>query len=532
MHVRDFGYTWDENEMRMTGIYNLIYVAETFFPSLIPYSYLSFPKLANYWSNDHGPFMELIFGSIEHVFKINESRNIHLMRHSITFTVCFIGLINFYFLIMRRFKRHEYAILGSSILVLSPRIFADSFYNAKDLAFAALLVISLNSFAHWRNNKSHFTLLIHSIVCGFASAIRIIGIIMVIITLLTVIHDYWSKKQKTSETLFELFSHSTITFLILFICFPVLWSDPLNNVIEILSRMSNFPYYGQNLFNGVIYEANSSPWYYVPSWILITTPISYIILFLIGVFFYLPALLKFRFNLENAKKIYASDLACLIVILVPIAFAAIRNSVVYDGWRHFYFIYPPMVYFMLLGLQTTFGFLRKTKVLIFALILTLLFTLGSTANWMRISHPMENLYFNQLAGKKLVTKWEMDYWGQGNSMVLKWLIQRYPNKTISIAPLSNTPLHFGIALMSKLEASHFLIYKITPEGKFELTGENSKLLTTSKNVEPEFLFTNYRINRGSYKVPVIHAKVHGYRILKDFKVGNEIWATLYKKMRD
>ena len=76
---------------------------------------------------------------------------------------------------------------------------------------------------------------------------------------------------------------------------PVLWANPLTSFIHIFDTMSHFPWLGINYFMGNFIWGNQIPWQYLPVWIIITTPITFLIFFLIGI---ITTLLKLYKNQE------------------------------------------------------------------------------------------------------------------------------------------------------------------------------------------------------------------------------------------
>ena len=77
-----------------------------------------------------------------------------------------------------------------------------------------------------------------------------------------------------------------------------------------------------------------------------------------------------------------------------------------------------------------------------------LFTFCTTASWMHANRPLQNLYFNQLAGEKIAANWELDYWSLSNRLALDWILTNDPRKHISIQTNDNSPLYDSAVFMS------------------------------------------------------------------------------------
>ena len=91
----------------------------------------------------HGPAYELLLIVIEKLFRLSDSREIFLMRHLVIFITCFTASVFFFQIAKKIFKSWKIALAGFLLYVLSPHIFAHSFYNSKDAVFLAFFTISI-----------------------------------------------------------------------------------------------------------------------------------------------------------------------------------------------------------------------------------------------------------------------------------------------------------------------------------------------------------------------------------------------------
>jgi hypothetical protein len=129
-----------------------------------------------------------------------------------------------------------------------------------------------------------------------------------------------------------------------------------------------------------------------------------------------------------------------LTLTAPLGAVAIFHSINYDGWRHFYFTYPALLYFSIWGVVTVTSwvsglgkFARPARV---ALAPTGVLCLAQIS-WVMIRyHPLENLYFNRLAGKNLTEirrRFDMDYWGLSQRQALENLLELDPSPTIRVS---------------------------------------------------------------------------------------------------
>ena len=136
---RDYGLTWDDEISRLdTGYVNLGYIV-----------YNRKEALLNGTEKYHGPIFEMLLVAIERVLHLTDTRSIYHMRHLILFLFFFISVIAFYFAAKKLLGHKGYALLASCFLVLSPRIFAESFFNSKDLVLLSAFNIAFCSFLYF-----------------------------------------------------------------------------------------------------------------------------------------------------------------------------------------------------------------------------------------------------------------------------------------------------------------------------------------------------------------------------------------------
>ena len=260
--------------------------------------------------------------------------------------------------------------------------------------------------------------LIHAVCCAIALDIRIMGLLLPLSTL------YLYAMQKNRKTIPLLFFISyTLVFTIAF--WPVLWLNPFYHFIEALRQMSHFDLNANILYLGKLVSIKNLPWHYLPVWISITTPICYIVLFLIGLFF----------ALKNSYANFLSNLPMqfsLFMFATPILAVIILNSTVYNAWRHVYFVYP---YLLLIAV---YGFTQLTKAVkkrLFVKIISLstLTSILFVYAFMIINHPFQNVYFNSLAGKNIRQNFELDYWGLSYKQGLEYILANDTSDIIYIS---------------------------------------------------------------------------------------------------
>jgi hypothetical protein len=378
----------------------------------------------------HGPAFEIFLYSAEKLFSITDYRNIFLLRHGLNFLIFFIATFVFYLLGLKFFKNHGVALLCSVMLVASPRVFAESFYNSKDLVMLYFCIIASYTAFLFIERQTIGSAFIHAACCGFAVDIRIMGLLLPFATL----YLYVMQKEKKIIPLLIFISY-TLFFIIAF--WPVLWLNPIYHFVEALKQMSHFPTPSTALYLGEFVDGKNLPWHYLPVWISITTPVFYIIFFLVGLWF----------ALKNSFVDFSSTLHIqfsLFMFATPILAVIILNSTVYDSYRHIFFVYPYLLIIAVYGFtQLTLAVKKRwaLKILSYSSVISILFSFIFIIS----NHPFQNVYFNFLAGKNIRQNFELDYWGLSYKQGLEYILANDKSDHINIsADLGMCALNFYI----------------------------------------------------------------------------------------
>ncbi len=387
----------------------------------------------------HGPAFELFLFSLEKLFSINDIRAVYLMRHLVTFLTFFVAVYFFFLIARNNFNNWKLGLLAAAFLVISPRIFAESFYNSKDLAFLSFFIMAIYSLLQFHRHQDYKWAVVHSFFCAILIDIRILGILIPVFTLFFLLADQAvTSILKTKESV-KFKTRPVVVYFILLILliilfWPVLWLNPVKHFVNAFNEMRKFTWLGSVFYQGIDHSPGQLPWHYIPAWISITTPPLYIFLFVSGFALILFRLIKNPFNFYLTQK---TELLSLLCFLSPIVMVIVLNSVIYDGWRHVYFIYPAFILIAVYAFNQFDLFLKKNiliKTRITVWIIVLIF-LAHTGYTMIRYHPNQQVYFNRLAGGSLNSakaKHEFDYWGLAFKQVLEEIVERDTSAEIII----------------------------------------------------------------------------------------------------
>ena len=475
----DYGLSWDETTQRQIGLINLRYIfqgsRELFHP-------------ANENEMYYGPVVEIVLISLEKAFHLEDSQTIYLMRHLMTFLFFYAGLLGFYLLCKKRFGSWKIALIGSSLLLLSPRIFAHAFYNSKDLPLLSLFTLAIVTLINYLERNTWIRALLHAFCSALLIDLRLVGLLLPFLTFFCILGEIIlgmrsKAERKTAIVTLLVYSLFLVGFIILF--FPALWEAPVHHFLQALAKMKQYPWISTMLYRGEFVWSNQLPWHYLPIWFLITTPIIYTILFAVGVAYATIAFFKKSTKTTSTRHKHI-DLLCMIWLFLPPFLAIISRAVLYDAWRHLFFIYPAFLIFTLHGLVRLFhGIISRFKgpistIAKYTYILFIILTLSPPVYFMVKYHPYQHLYFNRLAGKDMQTvkqKFELDYWGLSYREALEYITQQDSRTQIKVY-VAHEVGWLTAEILSPADRKKIL-YVDTPE-------------------QAEYFVSTYRWHKGSY----------------------------------
>ncbi|MBC7885024.1 MAG: glycosyltransferase family 39 protein, partial [Saprospiraceae bacterium] len=342
--------------------------------------------------------------------------------------IFFISLLAFY-KATRNIFDEKYALIACLMVVLSPRIFSESFFNSKDIAFLSFFNFAIFTYFSFLKRQNFKWAFIHALFSGFLIDIRILGIMIPLLTVgYVLLLQIMNKEKNRSFYPVIVYIIATLVFTIIF--WPILWKSPVHHFAQAFTEMRNYHWDAEVFFMGNSIHASMLPWYYLPIWIFITTPLIYIVLLILGFLFFIRNSL-----IQNlTKTIIEFEIPSIIALfLAPIFSVIVLNSVVYDGWRHLYFIYPLFIIISVYGLKNIIQIFSENSIIKRSIYIFLFINLGLTAFWMIKNHPYQNVYFNQYSRTFLDAggKFELDYWGLSYRQGLEYLL-KHENDSIPI----------------------------------------------------------------------------------------------------
>lgn len=340
--------------------------------------------------------------------------------HLINFLFFQLG-IYFLYRLARHWLQTPAAFATTLLFSTQPLLWGHAFINPKDPPFLTFFLASVclgfemvDQILDETNTQKQkiFSVLLAALALGIATSIRVLGPLAGLLVFIYFLALILQNKKMTSAPLWRLFiAYGVVAMLVMLITWPYLWEDPLVNFINVFRFMSDNPTNLAVLFHGQVYRANALPLRYLPFMLLTTLTEPVWFLFIVGV----AAAYWQVWKKQQTNYIVSITLIFLWLMILIVYVLAIRPAI-YDGFRHFLFILPPVFIFIGFAFQFTFEQFKRVKFL------------GLGDKWLRAGilfilifpsvisaiqlHPYEYTYYNSFVGGTdgAFRSYETDYW--------------------------------------------------------------------------------------------------------------------------
>ncbi|SNC77166.1 4-amino-4-deoxy-L-arabinose transferase [Hymenobacter gelipurpurascens] len=505
---RDYGVGWDEQVDRLNGIINAKYVALKLAPELARQqpTFADIPEMRDNQDTDHGVFFQLPLVVLEKVMGADDTRDIYFLRHLIIWLTCVAGTWVVYRLGAWRFGSWRWGLVTAGLLVLSPRLFAESFYNYKDPVFMGFFALGIYTLVRWLHQPTVLRALLHALATGAAIDVRTMGVLLVPLTLGFAALEIWYRpQQERRRFLLSFLPYLPLTAVVVVLGWPYLWENPLGHFLEAFQSFSRYRSDMLTQYLGHEISVRELPWHYAPVWLLVTTPVAYSALFLIGLGVVLWAM--HRPQQWLASMAGRLDLLFVAWCLGPLLAVIVLHSVLYDGWRHLYFIYPAFLLLAVGGLRALWCSWQQASRPVGRAVgwvgaAFLSFGVLHTAARMVLDHPYQNVYFSVPPAAVTGKLFERDYWALSGREGLEWILAHDAGTAIPVAtdPRTRLLLHNAQLLLPATERAR--VQMVPPE-------------------QARYFLTTYRWHPApylAYGTPIYERQVNGLTILSVFRL--------------
>jgi hypothetical protein len=232
-------------------------------------------------------------------------------------------------------------------------------------------------------------------VLGMAISIRILGILVGFLVVLYFLINYHRRPIR------DLAIYLAIALVTTYVTWPYLWYSPIKNFIEVFRLMSNNPQPIGLIFNGTEINSTLLPWTYLPTLLGITLTEPVWFLFSIGFALAVLRIIKKQMKWRDFSVTFFG-------FLIPFLYVIIFRPSMYDGFRHFLFILPPIFVIIGVAFDGLFNWFHRPFIPLGLLIIVTIPDLLGIVNL----HPFEYAYYNVFVGgpSGAYRRYENDYW--------------------------------------------------------------------------------------------------------------------------
>lgn len=476
--VRDYGVSWDEPNNHLNGLVNLKYVASLVLPAeqvAQNPTFATTPDIRNFPDAHHGPVFEISAIVLSYVLTDHDSRSYYLVRHLLVFSVFVCGVWVLYQLGKRRFHDWRWGLLGAALLVVSPRFFAEAFYNGKDIVYMSFFALAMLTLLRLLARPTMRRAVLHGLATALVVDVRVHGLQLLLFTALGLLLEtrFNSPSASAIRHTWKLAGAYVSTVALGVVAgWPYLWAWSIPELLSVASHTVRYPWGFTNFYLGKQVLAKDLPWHYIPVWMLVTIPLPYSLAAAGGLLSWLRRLGQQGLNAYLRTIEGRTDLLLALWLLAPIAVVITTHTVVYEGWRHLYYIYPALLLWAVRGFRA----LVRLAVQRGSARLVARATLGiaaletaHTAGRMVQMHPHANVYFSFLPGPTAERLFERDYWCLAYRQGLEWVAAHDTASTVTVNAFWHYPL-YNNALILKPEQRRRLRYTPGNTARYYLAG--------------------------------------------------------------
>jgi hypothetical protein len=326
----------------------------------------------------------------------------------------------------KRWMSNPAALASAALFAWQPLLWGHAFINPKDppflVFFLGAVCFGLEMIDVLEKDPKGFqkplgSVLLAAFFLGIATSIRVLGPLAG-----ALVGIYALGKLKTPALIKHLAVYATLAILIAFATWPYLWTNPLQKFIEAFGFMSDNPTQLQVLFNGQLYRADELPRRYLPILLSLTLTEPVLPLFLIG------TCAAFWKKIKTGNWSLITDYFLLALwFFIPFAYVILRKPPMYDGYRHFLFMLPPLFVFAGFTFEKIFELSKSRWVVGIATLLLLASGIYGSVQL----HPYEYAYYNSFAGgaSGAFRTYETEYW----LTCYKEAVEQFNESTLQLA---------------------------------------------------------------------------------------------------
>lgn len=328
------------------------------------------------------------------------------------------GVAALYCLCRRLGMSRVAALAGAMLLYLSPRFFAEGHYNNKDVVLLSLCLLTMLSGVRLWEKPTLCRGAVFALAGALCANTKIIGLcVFGVMGLAALLH--LTAQRRWSRSAVAAAVGTVLCFLLFYwLLTPAMWQDPAGYFRYVFLNATGFTRWDNSiLFRGAVFKHSIAPlpFYYLPYMMLTTLPVYVTCLCALGQLTAVGCWVKQRKQLLS-DPVSLLLLSATLLWAAPLGYAMVSNPVVYNGWRHFYFVFAGLSVLGAWGLEGLIRFFRThgKRWQQWAAAGLAGLCLATSALGILLNHPHQYAYYNAL-GRWLCPApieegMELDYW--------------------------------------------------------------------------------------------------------------------------
>lgn len=468
------------------------------------YDALGVRRSAESIETDHG---QAAYYPAAPLLKLRES-DPHLFNtlwHAYTWLWFMVAVFSVYALCRNLGLSRALSCAAALLLYLSPRFFAEGHYNNKDVVLLALTMWTLVSGAKLLQKPSVRRALPFALAGALAANTRIIGLFVFCVTGLAILVSLIARRELRGKAALSGLAALAGFAVFYALLTPAFLADPAAFIRHAAENAAAFSRWtGVVIFKGAVYDPTRGlplPHSYLPTMIALTVPVPVLVLTLAG-----GAYAVYRCAVGDGRRPVL--IALLIILAAPLCYAVFARPLMYNGWRHFYFLYGPMIVLAGLGLRLLQRQLVRSRIGRAAGAGALALILLYQGIGIALNHPYEYAYYNELASDA-ENRFELDYWEVSTLSAMELLADSTDrNSTLPLTVGGGDPMSL-FSLNQSVEM---------------LPNSLRGVMTVTEDADPPYVFSNSTYAK-------IYSQTPGaeYRALLSVESYGNVLCTVYER---
>lgn len=278
------------------------------------------------------------------------------------------------------------------------------------------------------------------------------------------------------KAIFPLIVYILTASIISYITWPFLWVYGFQGYLESLSILSDFPWFVPILFEGEYFLPHDLPNSYIPKLMMLQFTEPLVIFTLIGLLIGLYLFYKKTIDTHKLLLLYAW-------CFMPMLYVMIGEVTVYNNFRHFLFITPPLFVFSGFAFQQIVLRLKKKVLLV---VISVLILLPGLIGIVQV-HPFQYMYYNAFIGgiEGVYNSYQLNYWSAGYKEAMDYVNENIPSNSKIMIWKNN--------LFGEVYAENTYLFEGHTAVPVEEYGGFDYAIIPGKQIETETPFSNYPV---------------------------------------